>query len=93
MSKFSDMLSDFTCGGAIGNLGSICLGVNVLRTIPYVGFLISIFDGFDEVISRLLSPINFAANILPLKALRIFPLSLKRNPKSFQHIFSPYCIL
>ena len=31
--KFSDVLSAFTCVRAIGNLWSICLGVNILR--PY----------------------------------------------------------
>ena len=30
-SKFSDVLPAFACARAIGNLGSICLGVNTLR--------------------------------------------------------------
>ena len=30
-SKFSDVLIDFTCARAIGNLWSICLGLNILR--------------------------------------------------------------
>ena len=35
-SKFSDVLPAFTCASAIGNLGSICLGVNILRPLPYL---------------------------------------------------------
>ena len=33
-SKFSDVLLAFTCGSAICNLWSICLGVNSLRSFP-----------------------------------------------------------
>ena len=34
-SKFSDVLPAFTCARAIGNLWTICLGVNILRPSPY----------------------------------------------------------
>ena len=37
--KFSDVLPDFTCGKAIGNLLSICLGVIVLNHSPFVAFI------------------------------------------------------
>ena len=30
-SKFQDVLPTFTCARAIGNLWSICLGLNILR--------------------------------------------------------------
>ena len=32
-SKFLDVLTDFTCAGVIGNLGSICLGVNIFSCL------------------------------------------------------------
>ena len=34
-SNFSDVLPAFTCARAIGNLRSICLGVNILSPSPY----------------------------------------------------------
>ena len=36
--KFSDVLRAFTCTRAIGNLQSICLGVNILIPFSCVGF-------------------------------------------------------
>ena len=43
--KFSDMLPDFTCATAIGNLGSIYLGVNILSSLPFCCLLkLSIFS-------------------------------------------------
>ena len=33
-SKIPDVLPAFTCAIAIGNLGSICLGVNILSFFP-----------------------------------------------------------
>ena len=41
-SKFSDVLLAFTCASAIGNLWSICLGVNILSPSPFVAFIRSI---------------------------------------------------
>ena len=38
-SKFSDVLPAFTCASAIGNLWSICLGVNILNPFPYSSFI------------------------------------------------------
>ena len=38
-SKFSDVLPAFTCARAIGNLRSICLGVNILSPSPCVTFI------------------------------------------------------
>ena len=38
-SKFSDMLPAFTCPRAIGNLSSICLGVNFFNPLPCVDFI------------------------------------------------------
>ena len=35
VSKFSDVLTGFTCARAIDNLWSFCLGVNILRPLPY----------------------------------------------------------
>ena len=37
--KFSDVLPTFTCASAIGNLCSICLGVNILRPLPFASFI------------------------------------------------------
>ena len=36
--KFSELLQAFTFARAIGNLWSICLGVNVLSPLPAVDF-------------------------------------------------------
>ena len=36
---FSDVLPTFTCASAVGNLWSFCLGVNILRPIPFVCFI------------------------------------------------------
>ena len=33
-SEFFDVLPAFTCAGAIDNLWSICLGVNIFRPFP-----------------------------------------------------------
>ena len=33
-SNFSDLLPDFTCASAVGNLWTICLGVNILIPFP-----------------------------------------------------------
>ena len=33
------MLLAFTCARAIGNLWSICLGVNILSPLPFVAFI------------------------------------------------------
>ena len=38
-SNFSDVLSAFTCARAIGNLRSICSGVNILSPSPFVAFI------------------------------------------------------
>ena len=37
--KFSDVLPTFTCASTIGNLWSICLGVNILSPSPRVAFV------------------------------------------------------
>ena len=36
--KLSELLPAFTCVRAIGNLGSICLGVSTLSPVPVVDF-------------------------------------------------------
>ena len=36
-SKFLDIVPAFSCASAIGNLWSICLGVNILKPFPYFG--------------------------------------------------------
>ena len=36
--RHSDVLAAFTCAGAIGNLGSICLGVNILIQSTFAAF-------------------------------------------------------
>ena len=36
--KFSDVLPAFTCARTIGNLESICLGVNIFNPFPWDGF-------------------------------------------------------
>ena len=41
-SKFSDVLPAFTCTRAIGNVWSICLGVNILSHLPCLDFIGSI---------------------------------------------------
>ena len=64
-SKFSDMLPAFTCARAIGNLWSICLGVNNW------GLELS------ETLSEKPMPSIFIGNILLSKALRTLSLSSK----------------
>ena len=57
-SKFSDVLPAFTCARAIGNLSSICLGVNILSHVAKS--------------ERRPSPCAaFIGNIILLKALRV----------------------
>ena len=36
--ELSDLLPAFTCARAIGNLWTICLGVNILSPVPVVDF-------------------------------------------------------
>ena len=38
-SKFLDVLPALTCASAIGNLVSICLGVDMFKTYPCDGFI------------------------------------------------------
>ena len=38
-SKFLDISLAFTCASTIGNLWSICLGVNILSPLPFVAFI------------------------------------------------------
>ena len=40
-SKFSDVLPAFTCASAIGNIWSICLGVNILSPSLYFVFYLA----------------------------------------------------
>ena len=47
LSKFSNLLHFFTCASAIGNFWSICLSVNTLIPLSYVGFLIGILMGLS----------------------------------------------
>ena len=58
LSKFSDALPAFTGARAIGNLGSICLGVNI-------------FNRVAKAEGRLFPYVSFIGNIPLLKALRI----------------------
>ena len=37
-SKFSDLLTAFTCARVIGNLWAICLVVSILSALPLVAF-------------------------------------------------------
>ena len=39
LSKFSDVLPTFICAKTIGNLWSICLGVNIFNPFPYLDFI------------------------------------------------------
>ena len=68
-SKFSDVLPAFTCARVIGNLSSICLGVNIL-----------ILE-WSETLSDKPLPSIFIGNILLSKALKILPLLSKRLHK------------
>ena len=62
---FSDVLPGFTCTSAIGNHGSVYLGVNVLRL------------RWSETLSEKPLPSIFIGNILLSKALRtLFGFSL-----------------
>ena len=36
--RLFELLPAFTCAGAIGNLWSNCIGVNILSPVPVVGF-------------------------------------------------------
>ena len=38
-SKFLDMILAFTCARTIGNLWSICLGVDIFNPFPCVAFI------------------------------------------------------
>ena len=62
--KLSELLPAFTCARAIGNLWSICLGVNVL-ILEWSRF-------------KMPAPLNFVKNILLSKASRIFSLPSKK---------------
>ena len=74
---FSDVLPAFTCVRAIGNLWSICLGVNILRLL------------WLETLSEKHVPLIFIGNILLSKALRTLYLPWKRL-YVFKNIFSLY---
>ena len=63
---FSDVLPGFTCTSAIGNHGSVYLGVNVLRL------------KWSETLSEKPLPSIFIGNILLSKALRTLSLPSKR---------------
>ena len=65
-SKFSDVLSAFTCTRAIGNLWSICLGVNIL-----------ILE-WSETLSEKPGPLIFIGKISPSKASKTLSLSSKK---------------
>ena len=62
VSQFSKVLSAFTCVRAIGNLWSICLGVNILR-LEWSGTF------YEKPLSSI-----FIRNILLSKALRTLSL-------------------
>ena len=73
-SKFSDALPAFTCTSTIGNLQSICLGVNILCCLQ------SETLAMQATLSKIL--VNFLpcfpfGNIPPSKALRMCCLPLK----------------
>ena len=63
---FSDVLPGFTCTSAVGNHGSVYLGVNVLRL------------KWSETLSEKPLPSIFIGNILLSKALRTLSLPSKR---------------
>ena len=48
--KFSELLLAFTCARVIGNLWSICLGVNILSPVPVVDF-----NGNDPALKPLIT--------------------------------------
>ena len=58
--KFSELLPAFTCARAIGNVWSICFGVNILS--------------LELSVSKIPDPVDFVKNIVLLKALRIASL-------------------
>ena len=60
----------------------------ILRPVPRAGFLIGIFDGVDGAVDVFHHYLHgFVGNILTLKALRTFPLSLGGNFKFFKNDF------
>ena len=61
-SKFSDVLPAFTCARTIGDLGNICLRVNILRL------------EWSKTLSEKPAPSIFIGNILLSKALRTLSL-------------------
>ena len=73
---FSDALPDFTCTSAIGNRGSVYLGVNVLRL------------KWSETLSEKSLPSTFIGNISLSKALRTLSLPSKRLYTFFSCFFS-----
>ena len=72
LSKFSDVLLAFTCARAIGNLWSICLGVNILR--------------LEWSFSEKPVPSIFIGNILVSKALKTLYLPSKNHISLQQHL-------
>ena len=84
VSKFSDVFPAFTCGNNIGNLWSICLGVNIL--------------GLEwlETRSQIAVPSVFIGNVFPSKAPRTLSLLSERLYKFlrisfFSCFFSGFC--
>ena len=58
-SKFLDVLPVFTCTSAIGNLGRICLGVNILSPSPY--FIL--YLALDTTLKHLIDLIIFSRDL------------------------------
>ena len=47
--KLSELLPAFTCARAIGNLWSICFGVNILIPVPLVSSCFDLYIDSDLV--------------------------------------------
>ena len=56
VNKLSDVFHAFTCAGAIGNLWSICLEVNIV--IPFL-FYVDVNNKASESLDRLLNDVSF----------------------------------
>ena len=71
-SKLSELLPAVTCARAIGNLWSICLGINILS--------------LDWLVFKMPEPLDFIINILLATALRTFSLPSKKLSKFLKTI-------
>ena len=73
--RFSGLLPAFTYARAIGNLWSICLGVNILS--------------LERSVFKIPKPLDFIENILLSKPSRIISLASKKLYKFLRTIYFP----